>query len=106
MFDTDLHEFCRAAGLPVLSAHKLRHAHGVYGVRHAKTVEELKSVSQNMMHANVGITDGLYGELPEGNVKQVIATFGNTPTIPPENTQKLPPKLIQLARLLLAQMNK
>lgn len=108
---TALGTMCENVGVPKLSPHKLRHGHGVYGVRNAKTVEDFKALSQNMMHANMGITDGLYGVLPEENVKRVLATFRqeaaqashstpNTGSLPAD----LPPELLQLARILLAQM--
>ncbi len=107
IFDGDLRPFCELVGVPVLSAHKLRHGHGVYGVRNAQTVEEMKVISQNLMHANLGITDGIYGELPEENVKRVIAKFGPKASQKQEDIQTsgpdLPPEVIQLARLLMEQ---
>lgn len=33
---------------------------------------EFKSVSQNLMHANMGITDGIYGKLVEDDVHNTI----------------------------------
>jgi integrase len=106
IFDHDIRQLCKTVGVPVRSAHKLRHGHGVYGVRNAQNIEMLKSVSQNMMHANIGITDGIYGVLPEENVRKAISQLNITPkTAPPAPvTGELPPELIQLARLLLEQM--
>lgn len=107
LFDADIREFCPLVGVPILSAHKLRHAHGVYGVRNARTVEELKAVSQNMMHANLGITDGIYGILPEENIKRVINTLSPRSTPPPQkDTGEITPELLDVARMLLAQMKK
>jgi len=70
-----MRELCKLAGVEYKSPHKLRHGHGVYGVKHARTVAELKAVSQNLMHANVGITDGIYGNLPEDDVADILSGF-------------------------------
>jgi integrase len=103
---------CSVLGLPYMSPHKLRHGHGVYGVKNARNIEELKAVSQNMMHASLGITDGLYGVLPEENVRQVLSTFHSQnagPQAPQKQTNRdagtLSPEVIQLARLLMEQIN-
>lgn len=77
LLDGDIRLLCERVGVPIKSAHKLRHAFAVYGIRHAKTVEEMKVVSQNLMHSNIGITDGIYGVLPEENMSRVIANLGN-----------------------------
>ena len=101
-------QVCAALGIPYKSPHKLRHGHGVYGVKNARNIEELKAVSQNMMHATIGITDGLYGVLPEENVRQVLSTFHAGPPIQDHHIQDvgtLSPDIIQLARLLMEQMN-
>jgi integrase len=106
----DLRALCEAAKVEYHSPHKFRHGHGVYGVRHAKTVEEFKSLSQNMMHGSIQITDEVYGALPEENIKRVIETFQeyrsnpSAAAIPPVSGENFPPELLQLARLLLAQM--
>ncbi len=43
----------------------------------AKDVSVLKAVSQNLMHENLSITDGVYGTLSETDVRQQIAPLGN-----------------------------
>jgi hypothetical protein len=43
----------------------------------AKDVSALKAVSQNLMHENLSITDGVYGVLSETDARQQIATLGN-----------------------------
>lgn len=113
IFDSNLRELCHAANVPVLSAHKLRHGFGRYGVRHARTMEEMKVVSQNMMHENIGITDGLYGVLPEDNMRQVISTFVQTPQTIKNQSEKtnvegqdLPEEFVKFAQMLYAQMKK
>jgi integrase len=68
-------ELCELADVKFKSPHKLRHGHGVYGVMHARNMAELKALSQNMMHANVGITDGIYGRLKTDEMKNILASF-------------------------------
>lgn len=74
MYD-GIKELCRLAGVEFKSPHKIRHGHGVYGVRKARDMAQLKALSQNMMHANVGITDGIYGNLPEDEVASILSGF-------------------------------
>ena len=68
-------ELCQLAGVEFKSPHKIRHGHGVYGIRKARDMAQLKALSQNMMHANVGITDGIYGNLPEDEVASILSGF-------------------------------
>ena len=75
-FDKGLKFLCQRAGVVYKSPHKIRHGHGVYGVKNAKNMGQLKAFSQNMMHANVGITDGIYGRLAEDELGEIIANFG------------------------------
>ncbi|MGD0535905.1 MAG: hypothetical protein ABR999_10795 [Methanoregula sp.] len=81
-FDKGLKMLCDRADVPYLSPHKIRHGHGRYGVRHSKDMGQLKAFSQNMMHANVGITDGIYGNLAEDERADILAGFGE------ENSEK------------------
>jgi|CryBogDrversion2_1035201.scaffolds.fasta_scaffold201061_1 hypothetical protein len=59
---------------------------------------------------NLGIIDGIYGELREENIKPVISTFGTKSLQKPEDiktsVQDLAPDVIQLAKLLTEQMKK
>jgi len=83
-FDKGMKMLCDRAGVSYKSPHKVRHGHGVYGVKKSKNMGELKAVSQNMMHANVGITDGIYGKLAEDELSEILAGFGD------DNTEKEP----------------
>lgn len=60
-----IRRLCELADVPYRSPHKIRHGFGVYGVKHAGNMAQLKAISQAMMHSNVGITDGIYGRLPD-----------------------------------------
>jgi integrase len=66
------------AGLPPLSPHKFRHGHAVYALQGARTVADLKAVSQNLMHANLSTTDGIYAILDEHMVHERIARLGTS----------------------------
>lgn len=66
-----------AAGLPAMSPHKFRHGHAVYGLMHARDIADLKAISQNLMHNNVGITDGIYAILSDQDRRERIKGLGN-----------------------------
>ena len=68
-------ELCQRAGVEYKSPHKARLGLGVYGMKHARTMAELKALSQNMMHKNIATTDGTYGNLVDDDVARIIATF-------------------------------
>lgn len=75
-FSRSLKRFCSQADIPYRSPHKLRNGHGVFGVKAAKTVEDFKAFSQNMMHESMEITDRLYGRLASDEVKNTIQNLG------------------------------
>jgi hypothetical protein len=68
----------RNSGLPYHSPHKFRHGFAVYALKNTKDVPALKAVSQNLMHENLSVTDGIYGILSENDVRDRIATLGTT----------------------------
>ncbi len=63
-------------GLPYHSPHKFRHGHAVYASKNAKDVPALKAVSQNLMHKNLSVTDGVYGVLSDLDAREQIAALG------------------------------
>jgi site-specific recombinase XerC len=73
----DLQAWLLKAGLPYHSPHKFRHGHAVYALKKAKDIKGLKAVSQNLMHANLSITDGVYGMLSEIDVGEEITRLNN-----------------------------
>ena len=77
-FSRGLKRLCRRSGVEYKSPHKLRNGHGVFGVKTAKTIEEFKAFSQNMMHESMEITDRLYGKLATNDIKYVISRFGES----------------------------
>lgn len=77
----DLQQLCAAAGVPYQSPHKLRHGHVVYALRHARTMADVKAVSQNVMHSSVVITDAIYGQFTGAEVRNAIQHLG-APAVP------------------------
>lgn len=75
----DLRELCERADLPYLSPHKFRHGHVMWARRHARDMDDLKAISQNVMHSSVTITDGVYGNFDGADVKNIIARLGQSP---------------------------
>lgn len=59
-----------------LPFHKLRHGHIVYARSFAHTVDQVKAVSQNVMHSNIIITDQNYSNLVGDRVRSVITSLG------------------------------
>lgn len=72
----DLKEWLGKVKLPYYSPHAFRHGHAVYALKLAKNIAELKAVSQNLMHANISTTDGIYGILSETDVREQIGLLG------------------------------
>ncbi len=63
------------AGLEYKSAHKFRHGHAVFALQHARTMADYKAISQNLMHSDVRITDGIYAPLLGDEVRDRIASL-------------------------------
>lgn len=74
-FRRDLLQLCEVAGVKYKSAHKFRNGNAVYGLKRSKNMGHFKAVSQNLMHANMGITDGIYGNLVGSEVHDVITSL-------------------------------
>ena len=75
-FRDALRALCELAGIPYLSPHKFRHGHAVYALKQARTPAQMKAISQNLMHSNMGITDGIYGKLVNDDVREIITGLG------------------------------
>ena len=72
----DLKDWLNRVGLPYHSPHKFRHGHAVYALKQAQTVADLKAASQNLMHSDLKVTDGVYGVLSSDDVAERIAGLG------------------------------
>ncbi len=75
----DLKRWLNKVELPYHSPHKFRHGHAVYGLKNAKDIGELKAVSQNLMHSNLSITDGIYGMLSDDDIQERIDNISKVP---------------------------
>lgn len=95
----DLEEWLKKVGLPYHSPHKFRHGHAVYALKNAKDITALKAVSQNLMHANLSVTDGIYGILSGTDVKTEIAELGKQIVLAESNESEEELKVL-VAKLL------
>ena len=73
----DLKEWMLKVNLPYHSPHKFRHGFAVYALKKAQDMGDFKAISQNMMHSNLSITDGIYGIFSEEEVKNRITGLNN-----------------------------
>lgn len=76
-FRRDLRQLCTIAGVKYKSPHKFRNGHTIWGLKRAETVEQLKAISQNLMHSTIGITDGIYGNMVNDDVRTTIIGLAN-----------------------------
>jgi hypothetical protein len=66
-------------------------------LKNAKDVSALKAVRQNLMHANLCITDGVYGILSEAAISKQIVELGKQTTVNESaNIRDLVHKLLQI----------
>lgn len=73
----------------------------MYALKQAKDVQALKAVSQNLMHSNLSITDGVYGILSESDVRgQIISLGQKIATDQNRDTNQLLPLLMELVEEL------
>lgn len=73
--------FAKAALTP-LSPHKFRHGHANYVINKARDVGDLKALSQNLMHANLAVTDSIYSILSLEEVRDRFIALEASPVIP------------------------
>jgi integrase len=62
-----------AAEVPYLSPHKYRHGHAVHALKQARDMADYKAISQNLMHDDISVTDGIYAPLVGDDLKRRIA---------------------------------
>lgn len=86
----DLKDWLERSNLPFHSPHKFRHGYAVFGIKHFTTLAQLKALSQNLMHSNISITDGIYGMLSNIDKKELLSNFiTEKPILPGGVNQKL-----------------
>lgn len=86
--------------MPYHSPHKFKHGFAVYALSNAKDIATLKAISQNLIHANLSVTDGVYGILSDTDVKKNIAMLGKIQAVTNED------ELYDVLEMLLAQRKK
>jgi len=62
---------------PPFSPYKFRHGFAVFALKMAKDIAELIAISQNLMHANISITDSIYGGLSDKDIRSRINSLGS-----------------------------
>lgn len=75
----ELVDLFRLAKVPYLSPHKFRHGHATHALKQASNISDLKAISQNLMHSNIGITDGIYAILSSEDMQEKISRLGSAP---------------------------
>lgn len=98
---SSMKELCEMAGVEYKSPHKLRHGHGVYGVSKAKNIKQLQSVSQNMMHAHLEMTTGVYGKLEHEVVGEIIGKLGRPEMEKPVSELEKEKDVLQAIKVLM-----
>ena len=66
-----------AMGLPYHSPHKFRHGQVHHGNTLAKTIEDFKAVSMNVMHSSMKITDEFYSNLTDKEIQTRMGALGS-----------------------------
>ncbi len=103
MVKEGIKNICALAGIDYKSSHKLRHGNGVYGLKNVRDMAGLKSVSQNLMHSSVTITDSIYGNLTSDDVHRVISQL--KPKDSPRDSESNDDLIRKLEELLRQQRN-
>ena len=74
-FCSDLKKICKKAGVEYKSPHKARYGHIHLGMSKAKTAEQRKAVSLNVIHGGTGVTDEIYMRMNSNQVSNIYSEF-------------------------------
>ena len=74
-FCADLKTVCEMAGITYKSPHKARYGHIHLGYSRAKTAEQRKAVSVNVLHRNLAVTDEIYMRMTSDEANQILVSF-------------------------------
>ncbi len=97
----DFRRWLEAVNLPYRSPHQFRHGHAVYALKQAQDIADLKAVSMNLMHANLSITDGVYGVMSDQDISRRIGGLGKaSPDRDHARAGELESRLARLERIL------
>ncbi len=88
-FYRDLKKLCLLVDIDYKNPHAFRHGHVHFGIKNAKTAEQVKAISQNVMHETTAITDKVYSRMEGDNVNSIITNLGvQTPSEPRDELRK------------------
>jgi integrase len=82
------------AKLPYRSAHKFRRGNLIHGLNHARTIDNYKAISENLMHNNITITDQYYGKFSDKDRRTKISELFNHNDSPKSKEDQLIEKLV------------
>ena len=68
------------AGWPYKNPHAHRHGHATFMLSRARDLSDYKAISQNLMHADMFITDRTYAILEAADIGQRYQSMGNQPS--------------------------
>ncbi len=71
-----LKSWLNKVGLPYHTPHSFRHGHIQWGYLNAKKPIHKKAISDNVMHSSTTITDAVYSNLKESELKGLISDLG------------------------------
>lgn len=89
MLGEDLQLICKQADVEYKSFHKLRHGHIVHARSLARTMDDVKAISQNVLHSSVVITDQVYSDLKTSQVQNAILNLGSSPDMDKDEIRRL-----------------
>jgi integrase len=69
------YQHCRAAGLPLIRLHDIRHTYATAGLANARGWHEVKVISERLGHASVGITLDRYSHVLPAQDREVADTL-------------------------------
>ena len=78
-FYKGLKAICDAVGIEYKNPHAFRHGIAHYALSKAKTPEDFKVISTNLMHDSTEITDRTYSQLDINVIRETLSNFGKTP---------------------------
>jgi len=90
-------ERSKAAGIDYYKPHSFRHAAIQLAMKFCGTAEDIKALSQNFGHENVGTTMMTYGKLRDQDVLEVVRNIDFTPTSSDTDQQEV---VAEMERLL------
>ena len=96
----NLEDWLGRVGLPYHSPHKFRHGFAVYSIKMSKDLADLKAISMNLMHANLSITDGVYGAFTSKDVGEKITSLTNVVGFEHQNNDDLLDQLFLIIQQL------